>query len=67
MKRLAFVCADPGVPVFGYKACSIHVQEVIRAFRKLGLEVVLITSRSGGAPPSDLVDVEIYELLLGSE
>ena len=31
--RIAYVCADRGVPVFGRKGCSIHVQEMIRAFR----------------------------------
>jgi starch synthase len=34
--RIAYICADPGIPVFGQKGCSIHVQEVIRAFRQLG-------------------------------
>ena len=28
--RLAYVSADPGVPVFGRKGCSVHVQEVVR-------------------------------------
>ncbi len=26
--RLAYICADPGVPVFGRKGASVHVQEV---------------------------------------
>ena len=34
MIRVAYVCADPGVPVFGRKGCSIHVQEVLRALLK---------------------------------
>ena len=29
--RIAYICADPGVPVCGCKGASIHVQEVIRA------------------------------------
>ena len=32
--RLAYVCGDPGVPVWGTKGCSVHVQEVIRALRR---------------------------------
>ena len=31
--RLAYVCADPGILVFGVKGASIYVQEVICAFR----------------------------------
>jgi glycosyltransferase involved in cell wall biosynthesis len=52
--RIAYVCADPGVPVFGRKGCSIHVQEVIRALRSLGCEVELLAARTGGASPDDL-------------
>lgn len=37
--RIAYICADPGIPVFGQKGCSIHVQEVIRAL--LGTALVL--------------------------
>ena len=29
--RLAYVCADRGVPVFGRKGASVHAQEVLRA------------------------------------
>ena len=32
--RVAYVCADPGVPVFGRKGCSIHVQEVLRELQE---------------------------------
>ena len=39
--RIAYVSADLGVPVFGRKGCSIHVQEVIRALTAQGAEVEL--------------------------
>ena len=55
--RVAYVCADPGVPVFGCKGASIHVQEVIRALRRLGASVELFAARFGGDPPTDLADV----------
>ncbi len=51
--RIAYVCADPGVPVFGRKGCSIHVQEVIRAFRLEGARIELFATRMGGSPPRD--------------
>jgi len=49
--RVAYVCADAGVPVFGRKGCSIHVREVVRALGDLGAEIDLFGARLGGAPP----------------
>jgi len=55
--RVAYVCADPGVPVFGRKGSSIHVQEVLRGLRRRGVEVELFASRCEGARPPGLEDV----------
>lgn len=55
--RIAYVSADAGVPVFGRKGCSIHVQEVVRALRGRGARVELFTPRPGGPPPADLADL----------
>ena len=60
--RIAYVCADPGVPVFGRKGCSIHVQEVVRAFTRLGHEVTLLARRWGGESPEDLAGVRCVGL-----
>jgi glycosyltransferase involved in cell wall biosynthesis len=60
--RIAYICADPGIPVFGQKGCSIHVQEVIRAFRQLGATVELFAVRWGDEPPADLADVKVHRL-----
>ncbi|GAB4374652.1 MAG: glycosyltransferase family 4 protein [Elainellaceae cyanobacterium] len=60
--RIAYVCADPGIPVFGQKGCSIHVQEVIRAFQQLGATVELFATRIGGEPPADLAAVKVHRL-----
>lgn len=62
MRRVAYVSADLGVPVFGRKGCSIHVQEVIRAFRSMGLEIDLFTACPEGTPPSGLKDVVLHKL-----
>ena len=59
MMRIAYVCADPGVPIFGRKGCSIHVQEVVRAFRRLGMQVELFAARMGNQPPADLADIPV--------
>lgn len=60
--RIAYVCADPGIPVFGQKGCSIHVQEVIRALRQQGAEVELFAVRLGDEPAADLADVKVHHL-----
>jgi glycosyltransferase involved in cell wall biosynthesis len=46
--RIAFVCMDPGVPIFGSKGCSVHVQEVVREFARRGAAVTVFATRSGG-------------------
>jgi glycosyltransferase involved in cell wall biosynthesis len=60
--RLAYVCADLGVPVFGRKGCSVHVQEVVRAFGRLGARVELFTPRPEGEPPGGLETVPVHAL-----
>ena len=60
--RAAFVCADPGVPIYGHKGCSVHVQEVVRALRREGVSVEILAARIGGAPPVDLADVAVHEM-----
>jgi glycosyltransferase involved in cell wall biosynthesis len=60
--RIAYVSADLGVPVFGRKGCSIHVQEVVRALRGHGACVELFTMRPEGDPPPDLEAVPVHAL-----
>lgn len=58
--RIAYVCTDQGVPVFGHKGCSIHVQEIIRAFIRQGGRVELFTPRPEGEPPPGLGAVRLH-------
>ncbi|MFF0990265.1 glycosyltransferase family 4 protein [Kocuria nitroreducens] len=60
--RLAYVCADPGVPVFGTKGASVHVQEILRAWRARGAEVRLYATRVGDDVPADLADVPVVHV-----
>lgn len=62
MMRVAYVCCDPGVPVFGCKGCSIHVQEVLRELLRCGAQVDLFAVRLGGSPPADLRDVHVHSI-----
>jgi glycosyltransferase involved in cell wall biosynthesis len=60
--RIAYICADPGVPVFGRKGCSIHLQEVVRAFKGLGARVELFATRCDGEAPPGLLSVPLHRL-----
>ncbi|MGO1318246.1 MAG: glycosyltransferase family 4 protein, partial [Cellulomonadaceae bacterium] len=61
-RRVAYVCADPGIDVFGTKGASVHVQEVVRVLRAAGAEVELFARRASGTPPADLADVLVHRL-----
>lgn len=52
--RIAYVCGDPGIPVFGSKGASVHVQEVIRVLLNAGHHVDLHCRRLGGEPRGEL-------------
>lgn len=60
--KVAYVCVDPGLPVFGCKGCSVHVQEVLRAMISLGADVTLFTIRTGGEPAPGLQGVRVCRL-----
>ncbi|GAB4426380.1 MAG: glycosyltransferase family 4 protein [Anaerolineae bacterium] len=60
--RIAYICADPGIPVFGRKGASIHVQEVLRGLRQQGAAVELFATRFDGAAPPDLQDIPLHPL-----
>jgi glycosyltransferase involved in cell wall biosynthesis len=60
--RIAYICADPGIPVFGCKGASIHVQSVLREFLRQGHEVELFATRFGGDPPADFKAVKLHPL-----
>ncbi|HEV8250790.1 MAG TPA: glycosyltransferase [Gaiellaceae bacterium] len=50
--RIAYVCADQGVPVFGAKGASVHVRELCRALERLGHEVLVVSPRLGDRRPA---------------
>lgn len=61
--RIAYICADHGVPVFDWKkGCSIHVQEIVRALTQLGHSVDLYATNIGGVVSEDLKGLKIIEL-----
>jgi glycosyltransferase involved in cell wall biosynthesis len=64
MNTAVYVVTDPGVPAFGSKGCSVHVQEVLRELIRRYGSVQLVTIRPGGDPPADLAGVVVHELPL---
>ena len=61
--HVVYVCADPGVPVFGTKGASLHLQEVVRVLtRTFGHRVTVIAARKGTRPPQDLTDIPVLTL-----
>lgn len=46
--RICYVCADPGIPIFGRKGCSTHVRETILTLQKMGHEVRLVSPNLEG-------------------
>jgi glycosyltransferase involved in cell wall biosynthesis len=48
--RIAYVCTDPGIPVFGRKGASVHAQAVLTELVRAGHDVHLLTPRLGGNP-----------------
>jgi glycosyltransferase involved in cell wall biosynthesis len=76
--RIAYLCADFGIPIHGSKGASIHVRELSRALAGLGHDVVIIAPRAGGPSPRSfglpVVEVRLepleqltYDLLLADK
>lgn len=59
--RVAYICADPGIPVFGTKGASVHVQEVIKGMLAMGLDVTLFAQQLGGDVPEALKNLKIHK------
>jgi len=53
---------DPGIPVFGSKGSSVHVQEMIRALRRQKVEIRLITANAGGNDLSNRQNLVVHQL-----
>ncbi|WP_043442239.1 glycosyltransferase family 4 protein [Arthrobacter sp. L77] len=59
MRHVGYVCVDPGIPVFGSKGASVHVQEIIRSWRARGADVTVYCTRIGDSVPGDLAGVRV--------
>ena len=57
--KVAYVCVDPGIPVFGTKGASVHIQEVVREFLARGHDVTVYATRIGDDVPADLAHLKV--------
>lgn len=60
--RVAYVCTDPGLPLFGNKGSSVHVQSVLGVLADRGVELHVLTTRPGGDAPPRLAGVHVHHL-----
>ena len=60
--RVVYVSTDEGVPTFGTKGSSVHVQAMLSQFLDRGDEVHLVTPRPGSPPPTHLSRVQVHLL-----
>ncbi|WP_147108054.1 glycosyltransferase family 4 protein [Tateyamaria sp. syn59] len=60
--HVAYVSTDPGIPVWGSKGASVHVQEMLRALVRRGARVTVLSPRLEGSPPADLTKVAVHAL-----
>ena len=60
--RIAYVCLDPGIPVFGTKGASVHIQEVVREYQRRGHDVTVYATRRGSDVPDDLAELRIVDV-----
>ena len=60
--RVVYVSTDEGVPTFGTKGSSVHVQAMLSQFLDRGDEVHRVTSRPGSPPPPHLSRVGVHLL-----
>jgi len=64
--RIVYVCADRGIPVFGEKGASIHIQEMMRAFATLGHDIRAVAARRGDDPGGSLLVEEVAQTVAGA-
>ena len=62
--KVAYLCLDKGVPVFGNKGSSVHVQEILNALIQKDANITLITNKTGNEKPLKLKSIKVIEIPL---
>ena len=50
--RIAYLCADPGIPVRGHKGASVHLRSLASALHRRGHDVLLAATAIDGDEPA---------------
>ncbi len=58
--RVAYLSADCGIPVFGSKGASVHIQEMVRAMRQQGADVRVVATRIGNPSDDDVGAIHAF-------
>ena len=45
--KIAYLCSDVGIPVLGFKGCSVHVREMASALADLGADISIYALSKG--------------------
>lgn len=59
--RIAYVCADPGIPVLGGKGASVHVRAATTALAGRGHDVLLVCAALGEGNPPPVDDLVVLD------
>src|SRR5690242_17280492 len=57
--RILYLCADPGIPVLGYKGASTHVRALVGALVEQSHTVIVVCSVRGAGNPLAAEIVEV--------
>ena len=55
--KICYLCADPGIPLYGRKGCSTHVRETCTALERAGHQVKVLCSNLEGDSDGSGLDV----------
>ena len=58
--RVAYLSADCGIPVFGSKGASVHIQEMVRAMRQQGADVRVVATRIRNPSDDDVGAIHVF-------
>jgi glycosyltransferase involved in cell wall biosynthesis len=62
--RILYLCADPGIPVLGFKGASTHVRCLVGALAEAGHAVTVVCTRRG---EGNSIAAELVEVAPGAE
>jgi glycosyltransferase involved in cell wall biosynthesis len=59
--KIAYLCSDIDIPVYGHEGCSVHIREFVNALAACGHEVFIICASVGKHDPKAL-SARVYPL-----